>query len=356
MSLQRQVSRSISQEAIDAHWMPFTANRDFKSAPRLITGAQGHYYRSADGREIYDSFSGLWTTGLGHCHPKIVEAIATQSATLDVAMGFQVGNDQAFALAERLVELAPPGFNKVFFANSGSEAADTALKIALAYHHAKGAEGRVRFVGRERGYHGVNFGGLSVGGIPANRAAFVANLLPHVDHLPHTHNLDHNAFSKGEPAWGTHLADVLTDICNDRGGSTIAAVMVEPVAGSTGVLPPPKGYLKRLKEICDQHGLLLIFDEVITAFGRLGSAFAANQFDVMPDIITTAKGLTNGAIPMGAVLLRDEIYNAICDGPLQLPEFFHGYTYSGHPVACAAGMAVLDIYEKGQLLTRAAKL
>ncbi len=329
---------------LQAHWMPFTANSDFKRAPRILTGAEGHYYFTSDGRRVYDSFSGLWTTGLGHCHPKITEAIARQSMTLDHAMSFQMGNDKAFALAERLTALAPEGFDAVFFANSGSEAADTALKIALAYHQAKDEKRRTRFIGRERGYHGVNFGGLSVGGIPANRAAFQSSLLPNVSHLPHTHNLEHNAYSKGEPQWGAHLADDLAALCKRHGGETIAAVIVEPVAGSTGILPPPAGYLKRLREICDQHGILLIFDEVITAFGRVGASFAAERFGVTPDIITTAKGLTNGAIPMGAVLVKQEIYDAICQGPAHLPEFFHGYTYSGHPVAAAAGLAALETY------------
>ncbi|MCG8506953.1 MAG: aspartate aminotransferase family protein [Sphingomonadales bacterium] len=338
-------SRS-NQGGIHAHWMPFTSNRDFKRAPRILTGADGHHYLTSDGRQAYDAFSGLWTTGLGHCHPRIVEAVSRQIATLDYAMSFQMGNDKAFALAERLTALAPAGFGQVFFTNSGSEAADTALKIALAHHHAVGDAARTRLIGRERGYHGVNFGGLSVGGIAANRKVFGASLLPGVDHLPHTMDLDHTAFCRGQPDWGAHLADDLSRLCALHDPATIAAVIVEPVAGSTGVLPPPKGYLERLRELCTQHGILLIFDEVITAFGRVGAPFAAERFGVVPDIITTAKGLTNGAIPMGAVLVRKEIYEALMTGPEQLPELFHGYTYSGHPVAAAAGLATLEAYEQ----------
>lgn len=332
--------------SVDAHWMPFTSNRDFKTEPRIIVGANGHYYQTSDGREVYDSFSGLWTTGVGHCHPKITEAVSTQIATLDYAMAFQMGNDKAFALAKRLTDLAPADFSRCFFTNSGSEAADTALKIALAYHRAKGAGQRTRFIGRERGYHGVNFGGMSVGGIGPNRKAFSANLMPGVDHLPHTMNLQYTAFSKGQPEWGAHLADDYLRIAALHDASTIAAVIVEPAAGSTGVLPPPVGYLERLRELCTAHGALLIFDEVITAFGRVGAAFGSERFKVAPDIITTAKGLTNGAIPMGAVLVREHIYDALMTGPVAVPELFHGYTYSGHPVAAAAGLAALEIYEE----------
>ena len=335
--------------------MPFTANRDFKKNPRIITGAKGHWYASADGRRVYDSFSGLWTTGVGHCHPKITEAVSKQIATLDYAMAFQVGNNSAFALAERLTDLAPPGFTRCFFTNSGSEAADTALKIALAYHHARKAEGRTRFIGRERGYHGVNFGGMSVGGIAPNRKVFSANLMPGVDHLRHTMNLQHTAFSRGQPAWGAHLADDFLRIAALHDPSTIAAVIVEPAAGSTGVLPPPIDYLERLRELCATHGALLIFDEVITAFGRVGAAFAAERFGVTPDIITVAKGLTNGAIPMGAVLVREHIYDAVMTGPEATPELFHCYTYSGHPVAAAAGLAALDIYAEEGVFRRGAQ-
>ena len=346
MSAPQHQATASNQHAVDAYWMPFTPNRDFKRAPRIFTGADGHYYQTPDGRRLYDSLSGLWTTGLGHCHPKIVEAVRTQIGTLDHSAAFQMSNDKAFALAEQLTAMAPTLFTRCFFTNSGSESADTALKIALAYHRAKGDAGRTCLIGRERGYHGVNFGGLSVGGMSANRNAFNANLIPGVDHLPHTMNLEHTAFSKGQPDWGAHLADDLTRLCALHDASTIAAVIVEPVAGSTGVLPPPIGYLKRLGDICTQHNILLIFDEVITAFGRIGASFAAERFDVMPDIITTAKGLTNGAIPMGAVLVQEHIYDALMRGHEHLPELFHGYTYSGHPVAAAAGLAALDIYEE----------
>ena len=324
--------------------MPFTSNRDFKRDPRIVVGAEGHHYLTEDGRRVYDSFAGLWTTGLGHCHPKIVEAIRAQAGALDYAMSFQLSNDKAFVLAERLTALAPDGFSSAFFTNSGSESADTALKIALAYHRARGDAARTRFVGRERGYHGVNFGGISVGGMGPNRNVFSAALMPGVDHLAHTFDLSRNAFSKGQPEWGAHLADDLGRIAALHGAGNIAAVIVEPVPGSTGVLPPPVGYLERLRELCDQTGALLIFDEVITAFGRLGDAFAADRFGVVPDIITAAKGLTNGAVPMGAVLVREEIHDAVMQGPAHLPELFHGYTYSGHPLAAAAGLAALDAY------------
>jgi beta-alanine--pyruvate transaminase len=324
--------------------MPFTANRDYKKQPRVFVRAEGHYYHTADGRKLYDAFSGLWTSGLGHCHPKIVEAVQKQVATLDYSLGFQAGSDRVFELAENLTALAPEGFNRVFFTNSGSESADTSLKIALAYHRARGEGHRTRLIGREKGYHGVNFGGMSVGGMTLNRKAFGASLLPGVDHLPHTWNLEHNAFSRGQPAWGGHLADELERLAALHDGSNIAAVIVEPVAGSAGVLPPPVGYLERLREICDRHGILLIFDEVITAFGRVGDAFGAQRFGVMPDIINMAKGLTNGVIPMGAVMVRDAIYEAFMQGPEQAIELFHGYTYSGHPVAAAAGVATLEVY------------
>jgi len=281
---------------IDAFWMPFTANRDFKKKPRIITGASGHHYTTADGSRLYDSFSGLWTSGLGHCHPKIVEAVQKQVASLDFCMTFQMGNDKAFALAERIVEMAPEGFSNCFFTNSGSESVDTALKIALAYHRARGEGNRTRLIGREKGYHGVNFGGMSVGGIVPNRKVFSANLIPGVDHIRHTLDLEHNAFSRQQPKWGAHLADDLERVAALHDGSNIAAVIVEPVAGSAGVIPPPLGYLEKIREICDRHGILLIFDEVITAFGRVGKAFAAERFGVTPDIITTAKGLTNGVM------------------------------------------------------------
>ena len=329
----------------DALWMPFTANRDFKKQPRIISGAQGHHYTTTDGRRLYDTFSGLWTTGVGHCHPKIVEAVQQQVATLDYAMTFQMGNDKSFELAERVVDLAPEGFSNVFFTNSGSESVDTALKIALAYHRAKGEGHRTRLIGREKGYHGVNFGGMSVGGIVPNRKVFSAVLLPGVDHLRHTLDIGRNAFSRGMPEHGAELADDLERLCVLHDGSNIAAVIVEPIVGSAGIIPPPVGYLEKLREICDRHGILLIFDEVIAAFGRVGKAFGAERVGVTPDIITTAKGLTNGVIPMGAVLVQQKIYDAMMQGPEHMVELFHGYTYSGHPVAAAAGLATMDVYE-----------
>ncbi len=333
-----------SSSAIESYWMPFTANRDFKERPRIIVGAEGHYYRTEDGRKIYDAFSGLWTSGLGHCHPRIVEAVQKQVATLDYSLGFQAGSDKVFALAEKVTSMAPEGYSKVFFTNSGSESADTSLKIALGFHRARGEGHRTRLIGREKGYHGVNFGGMSVGGMTPNRKAFGASLLPCVDHLPHTWNLEHNAFSRGQPQWGAQLADDLERLAALHDGGNIAAVIVEPVSGSAGILPPPVGYLERLREICTKYGILLIFDEVITAFGRIGEGFAAQRFGVMPDIINMAKGLTNGVIPMGAVMVRDEIYNTFMHGPKQAIELFHGYTYSGHPVAAAAGIAALEAY------------
>ena len=337
---------SATARNLDAYWMPFTANRDFKQKPRIITAASGHHYTTDDGAKVYDLFAGLWTSGVGHCHPKIVEAVQKQVAELDYAMSFQVSNNQSFALAERVVDMAPEGFTQCFFTNSGSESVDTSLKIALAYHRARGEGSRTRLIGRERGYHGVNFGGMSVGGIVPNRKAFSANLIPGVDHIRATMNLEHTAFTRGQSEWGAHLADDLDRLAALHDGSNIAAVIVEPVAGSTGILPPPIGYLERLREICDKHGILLIFDEVITAFGRLGKPFGADYFGVMPDIITTAKGLTNGVIPMGAVLVRDHVYDAFMQGPEQMIELFHGYTYSGHPVAAAAGLATMDVYEE----------
>ncbi|AKU10262.1 beta alanine--pyruvate transaminase [Azoarcus sp. CIB] len=336
-----------------AFWLPFTANRAFWNSPRVITGARGHYYTTDDGRQLLDGFSGLWTSGLGHCHPKIVAAVQEQVATLDYAMGFQVTNDKAIALAREVAALAPEGMGKVFFTNSGSESADTALKIALAYHRARGEGQRTRLIGRERGYHGVNFGGLSVGGIPGNRKVFSAALLPGVDHIRHTYSAADMAFSKGQPAWGAQLADDLERLCALHDASNIAAVIVEPVAGSTGILVPPIGYLQRLREICDKYGILLIFDEVITAFGRVGAPFAAARFGVTPDIITTAKGLTNGVVPMGAVIVRDGVYDALMQGPEHVVELFHGYTYSGHPLAAAAGLATLAAYREEDSFARA---
>ena len=343
-------------DKFDAYWMPFTANRDFRKKPRVIKGAAGHYYTTVDGRKLYDTFSGLWTSGIGHCHPKIVAAVQKQVAELDYCMGFQVTNDKALELAERVVNMAPDGITHCFFTNSGSESVDTALKIALGYHRARGEGHRTRLIGRERGYHGVNFGGMSVGGMVPNRKAFSANLIPGVDHIRHTLDLEHNAFSRGLPQWGAHLADDLERLCALHDGSNIAAVIVEPVAGSTGVLPPPVGYLERLREICDKHGILLIFDEVIAAFGRLARPFGAQRFGVTPDIITTAKGLTNGVIPMGAVLVSDSIYDAFMHGPENMIELFHGYTYSGHPVAAAAGLATMSVYEEEGTFAQSAAL
>ncbi|MFP5405063.1 MAG: aspartate aminotransferase family protein [Gammaproteobacteria bacterium] len=337
-------------------WMPFTANRQFKSKPRLVASAKGVFYRTPEGREILDATSGLWCVNAGHGREEIAEAVGQQLRELDFAPGFQFGHPKAFEFANRLIEIAPEGFDKVFFVNSGSEAVDTALKMALAYHRARGEGQRTRLIGRERGYHGVGFGGISVGGIVSNRKAFSGALLPGVDHLPHTHNLEHNAFSRGQPAWGAHFADNLEEIVALHGAETIAAVIVEPLAGSTGVLLPPKGYLERLRALCDKHGILLIFDEVITGFGRLGTPFAVNKFGVNPDLFTTAKGLTNAAIPMGAVFATSKVHDAFMNGPEGTIELFHGYTYSGHPAACAAGIATLDIYAREKLLTRAATL
>ncbi len=329
-----------------SYWLPFTANRAFWKAPRVIKAARGHYYTAEDGSELLDAFSGLWTSGLGHCHPTIVAAVQAQVARLDYSMGFQLTNDRAIALAREVAALAPAGLDRVFFTNSGSESADTALKIALAYHRARGEGQRTRLIGRERGYHGVNFGGMSVGGIPANRKVFSAALVPGVDHIRHTHSLPDMAFSRGHPAWGLELAEDLERLVALHDGSNIAALIVEPVAGSTGILVPPLGYLQRLREICDRHGILLIFDEVITAFGRVGAPFASSRFGVTPDIITTAKGLTNGVVPMGAVIVRQEIYQALMQGPAAMVELFHGYTYSGHPLAAAAGLATLQVYRE----------
>jgi beta-alanine--pyruvate transaminase len=336
--------------------MPFTANRAFKLAPRMLVAAHGMHYTASDGRRILDGTAGLWCVNAGHGRERITAAVAEQAARLDFAPGFQMGHPLSFALAERLATMTPAGLDRIFFVNSGSEAVDTALKMALAYHRARGEPSRVRFVGRVRGYHGVGFGGISVGGIEPNRQAFAAQLLPQVDHLPQTHDLTRNAFTRGQPAHGRDLADTLEEIVARRGAGTIAAVIVEPLAGSTGVLVPPVGYLERLREICDRHGILLIFDEVITGFGRLGTSFAAHRFGVTPDLLTVAKGLTNGAVPMGAVFANREIYDAILGASASGIEFFHGYTYSGHPLACAAAMATLAIYDEENLFARAASL
>jgi len=340
---------------LDAYWMPFTANRQFKAAPRMLAKAKGMHYFMADGRQILDGTAGLWCVNAGHCRDEITAAIAAQAAELDYATAFQMGHPKAFELAARLAVLAPGDLDHVFFVNSGSEAVETSLKMALAYHAARGESGRTRLIGRERGYHGVNFGGMSVGGIGNNRKQFGAGLAG-VDHLPHTHNSEHNAFSRGQPDWGAHLADDLNRLIALHDASTIAAVIVEPMAGSTGVLVPPKGYLERLRDICGTHGILLIFDEVITGYGRLGASFAAERFGIVPDLMTTAKGLTNAAIPMGAVFARKEIFETFMAGPEAVIELFHGYTYSGHPMACAAALATLDLYEKEDLFARAAAL
>jgi len=338
-----------------AHWMPFTANRAFKKNPRLLAGAKDMHYITVDGRKIIDAASGMWCCNAGHGRSQIAEAIGKQAAALDYAPPFQFGIPQAFELASRIAELAPTGLDHVFFCNSGSEAADTALKIALAYHQINGQGSRIRLIGRERGYHGVGFGGMSVGGMVNNRRAFATHL-PGVDHIRHTHDLAGNAFSKDLPAHGAELADDLERLVNLHGAETIAAVIVEPVPGSTGVLPPPQGYLQRLRQLCDKHGILLIFDEVITGFGRLGTPFAANYFGVTPDMMTTAKGITNGTVPMGAVFCSRKIHDGLMIGPENAMELFHGYTYSAHPVACAAGLATLDIYKDEGLLTRGASM
>lgn len=339
----------------DAYWMPFTANRQFKKSPRLITRADGMYFHDDQGRQVLDGIAGLWCVNAGHNRPRIVEAIQKQAAELDFAPPFQMGHPKAFELAERLTALAPAGMGKAFFTNSGSESVDTALKMAIAYHRVRGEGARTRLIGRERGYHGVNFGGISVGGMVGNRKMF-GQMLGGVDHIRHTHDPARNAFSVGQPAYGAEFANDLENVIALHDASTIAAVIVEPVAGSTGVLIPPQGYLQRLREICDKHGILLIFDEVITGFGRTGNPFGAQTFGVTPDLMTVAKGLTNGCVPMGAVLAKDFIYEAFMQGPEHLVEFFHGYTYSAHPLACAAALGTLDTYAEDGLLTRATEM
>ncbi len=341
--------------AMDAYWMPFTANRQFKKNPRLLARAEGMHYWTADGRQILDGVAGLWCVNAGHGRSRITRAIAEQAAEMDYAPPFQMGHPKAFELAERVAALAPAGLNRVFFTNSGSESVDTALKIALAYHRSRGEASRTRLIGRERGYHGVNFGGISVGGMVANRKMF-GSLLAGVDHIRHTHDPARNAFSRGQPAHGADLADDIERLVALHDASTIAAVIVEPVAGSTGVLIPPVGYLQRLRELCDKHGILLIFDEVITGFGRTGSPFGAQTFGVTPDLMTLAKGITNGCVPMGAVLASQKIHDTFMSGPEHVIELFHGYTYSAHPLACAAGLATLDTYAEEGLLTRAAQM
>ena len=351
MSAQHPLDRA----ELEAFWMPFTANRQFKAKPRLLAKAQGMHYWTSEGRQVLDGAAGLWCVNAGHGRREITEAVSRQIAEMDFAPVFQMGHPLAFELANDVVRWLPTGLDHVFFTNSGSESVDTALKIALAYHRIRGEGTRTRLIGRERGYHGVGFGGISVGGMVNNRKFFAAQL-PGVDHLPHTHDLARNAYTRGEPEHGANLADELERIVALHDASTIAAVIVEPVAGSTGVLIPPKGYLKRLRDICTKHGILLIFDEVITGFGRIGAPFASEYFGVVPDMITMAKGLTNGSIPMGAVAARKEIYDAFMQGPENAIELFHGYTYSAHPIACAAGIATQRIYRDEGLLTRAREI
>ena len=348
--------RNVTPNDLSAFWMPFTANRQFKKAPRMFVGAKDMHYTTSDGRQVLDGTAGLWCVNAGHCRPRIVEAIASQAAEMDYAPAFQMGHPKAFELANALVQIAPEGLNHVMYTNSGSESVETALKTAIAYHRVKGDGSRFRLIGRERGYHGVNFGGISVGGIVTNRKMF-GTLLTGVDHMSHTHTPGKNQFTRGEREEGaTDLLAELERIVTLHDASTIAAVIVEPVAGSTGVLIPPKGYLQKLREITRKHGILLIFDEVITGFGRVGTPFAADYFGVTPDMIVCAKGLTNGTIPMGAVLVTSEIHDAFMQGPEHMIEFFHGYTYSGNPIAAATGLATLEVYKEEGLLTRGAEL
>ncbi len=345
-------ARSLTRAELEAHWMPFTANRHFKANPRILSHAKGVHYWTADGREILDGVAGLWCVNAGHGRKEISQAVAKSLEQMDFAPPFNMGHPQAFDLANKVAKIAPAGLDHVFFVNSGSEAVDTALKIALQYQRLKGEATRTRLIGRERGYHGVNIGGTSLGGMVPNRKAWGAVMVPGVDHLPHTHLPAKNAFSKGQPEHGAELANELERLVGLHDASSIAAVIVEPIAGSTGVLIPPKGYLQKLRELCTKHGIVLIFDEVITGFGRTGSAFGAQEFDVTPDIITCAKGLTNGSVPMGAVIVKKEIHDAFMVGPEAAVELFHGYTYSSHPTACAAGIATLDIYEREGIFER----
>jgi beta-alanine--pyruvate transaminase len=354
MSLATRPVASVPND-LAAFWVPFTPNRAFKKAPRLIARAKDMHYYTVDGKAVIDGSAGMWCCNAGHNRARIVEAIQSQAGELDYPPAFQFSHPKAFELASRIAALAPADLDHVFFCNSGSEAVDTALKVALAYHNVRGEASRARLIGRERGYHGVGFGGISVGGIVANRKMF-GTMLAGVDHLSHTYNREQQAFTKGEPEWGAHLADDLDRIVALHDASTIAAVIVEPMAGSTGVLPPPKGYLQRLRAICDKHGILLIFDEVITGFGRLGCAFAAERYGVIPDMITFAKGVTSGTVPMAGVIVRKGIYDAFMRGPEHVIELFHGYTYSAHPLACAAGLATLDVYRDEKLFERAAAL
>ncbi|MGH8304550.1 MAG: aspartate aminotransferase family protein [Steroidobacteraceae bacterium] len=348
-------TEALKRSDLEALWLPFTPNRQFKAQPRLLARASGMHYWTSDGRQILDAVAGLWCVNAGHGRREITAAVASQLESMDYAPPFQMAHAGAFRLANGLVNIAPRGLDHVFFTNSGSESVDTALKIALAFHRVRGEAARTRLIGRERAYHGVGFGGISVGGISPNRRMWSASLLPGVDHLPHTHDLARNAFARGLPEHGAQLADELERLVALHDASSIAAVIVEPVAGSTGVLLPPRGYLQRLREICDRHGIVLIFDEVITGFGRTGAAFAAQEFGVTPDMITLAKGLTNGCVPMGAVLVSKPVYQAFMQGPEGI-ELFHGYTYSAHPVACAAGLATLSVYEREGLMMRAKSL
>ncbi|MGB8338554.1 MAG: aspartate aminotransferase family protein [Burkholderiales bacterium] len=348
---------SASSIDMSAFWMPFTANKQFKTTPRLMSKAKGMYYTSDDGRQILDGTAGLWCVNAGHCRDEIVDAIRKQAATMDFAPTFQMGHPVAFEAASKLAEITPAGMNRIFFTNSGSESVDTALKMALAYHRSRGEGQRTRFIGRERAYHGVGFGGISVGGMVNNRKVYSGALLPGVDHLPHTFNLKEQAYSKGQPTWGAHLAEDLERIVALHDASNIAAVIVEPLCGSAGVLVPPKGYLEKLRAICDKHGILLIFDEVISGFGRLGTPFAAQLFNVTPDIMTMAKGLTNAAVPMGAVAVKQIVYDTVVNAhPENAIEFFHGYTYTGHPLAAAAACSTLDLYKKENLFARAKEM
>jgi beta-alanine--pyruvate transaminase len=350
-----QAAQTALPNDLDAYWMPFTPNRRFKADPRFVDRAEGMYYYTPDDRKVLDGASGLWCVNAGHGHPRIVEAIQRQAAELGYATSFNMGHPKAFEFASRLAALLPGDIDRVFFTNSGSESADTALKIALAYQRARGKGSKTRLIGRERGYHGVGFGGISVGGMVSNRKQF-GTLLAGVDHLPHTHDLARNAFSRGQPAHGAELADALESLVALHDASTIAAVIVEPVAGSAGVLVPPQGYLQRLRALCDKHDILLIFDEVITGFGRLGTSFGAEKFGVLPDIMGLAKGITNAAVPMGAVGVRRQIYDTLMGDQDLGVELFHGYTYSGHPLACAAGLATLDVYRDEGLFERSAQL
>src|SRR3954465_4250089 len=350
----RQVAPTVPND-LEAFWVPFTPNRAFKKNPRLIARAKDMHYYTVDGKAVMDGSAGMWCCNAGHNRPPIVEAIKQQAEELDYPPAFQFSHPKAFELASRIAALAPGDLDHVFFCNSGSEAVDTALKVALAYNNVRGEASRVRLIGRERGYHGVGFGGISVGGIVANRKMF-GTALAGVDHLPHTYNREKQAFTKGEPGGGAHLADDLDRLVALHDASTIAAVIVEPMAGSTGVLPPPKGYLQRLRAICDKHGILLIFDEVITGFGRLGTAFAAERYGVIPDMITFAKGVNSGTVPMGGVLVREGLYDTFMNGPEHMIELFHGYTYSGHPLACASALAAQDIYRDEKLFERAKAL